>query len=372
MKEYLQRLIRPNLVNYKGQRLGRKVIVFESDDWGSIRTTAIKEYRNFKAKFGDFDNPYLKYDSIASLDDLNALFEVLRKFKDKNGNNPIITFNTVVGNPNFEKIKACNYNEYFFEPFTETLKRYYPSDNIFDLWKEGIKEGLIYPQFHGREHVNVPVWLEQLQSGNQDLIKAFELGTWSTPRGKFPPSNIKLQASLDFKGDQPKAYQEGFIIEGLDLFEKLFGFRSETMIANNFVLPVNLQPFIKQSGVKMLQGMKYHVLPYGNQTKRNYLRRYYGQKDSVGLFFNVRNCTFEPSQTSDSFDDVGNCLKEIENAFFWKKPAVITTHRLNFIGTIIENNRKENLNKFRILLSEVLSKWPDVEFLSCDKLIQMI
>lgn len=372
MKEYLQHLIRPNLVNYKGQRLDRKVIVFESDDWGSIRTTTNREYRNFKATFGYFDNPYLKYDSLASNDDLYALYEVLRRFKDKNGNNPIITFNTVVGNPNFEKIKDCNYNEYFFEPFTDTLKRYYPSENIFELWKVGTKEGFIFPQFHGREHVNVPVWLNLLQSGNKEMINAFEFGTWSTPKGKYPPIEVKLQASLDFIGNQPSKYQEGFIREGLDIFEKIFGFRSETMIANNFILPTNLHAIIKKSNVRMIQGMKYQVQPYGTNSKRNYIRRYFGNCDDDGLFFNIRNCSFEPSQTKDSFDDVGNCLKEIQNAFFWNKPAVISSHRLNFIGSIEEKNRTKNLEKLNLLLTEIIKRWPNVEFVSSDKLIDIL
>ena len=361
--------IKNHLVNISGWRTNRKIVVIESDDWGAIRTTIKENYNSFKSHFGNFDNPYLKYDTLASNEDLSALFDVLKAYKDQKGNHTIITFNTVVANPDFENIEASNFQKYYFEPFTETLKRYYPKENIFSLWEQGMKEGLIYPQFHGREHVNVPVWLEQLQSGNKELLKAFEFGTWSTPEGKYPPTNIKLQAALDYKGEQPLHYQKEFIEGGLDLFEKIFGFRSQTMIANNFVLTSNLHRYIKQSGVTMLQGMKYQVQPYGLGLKKRYIRRHFGQSDNEGLIFSIRNCVFEPSQTKNNYDDVGNCLKEISNAFFWKKPAVITSHRLNFIGSIDENNRTKNLELLNLLLAQIIKTWPDVEFISSDKLL---
>ena len=364
--------LKNHLINIPGATTKRKIVVIESDDWGSIRTPSNDDFKHYKKYFSNIENPYLKYDTLASKKDLTAIFDVLNGYKDKHGNHPIITFNTVVANPNFDKIKSLNFSEYYYEYFTETLKRYYPNENVFDLWNVGIKEGFIFPQFHGREHVNVPVWLNLLQSGNKEIINAFEFGTWSTPKGKYPPIEVKLQASLDFIGEQPSKYQEAFIIEGLDVFEKIFGFRSETMIANNFILPTNLHAIIKKSNVRMIQGMKYQVQPYGTNSKRSYIRRYFGNFDDDGLFFNIRNCSFEPSQTKDSFDDVGNCLKEIQNAFFWNKPAVISSHRLNFIGSIEEKNRTKNLEKLNLLLTEIIKRWPNVEFVSSDKLIDIV
>lgn len=368
----LKNLLSSNLINISSKKLNKRIVVIESDDWGTIRATNRENYNTFKRHFGDFDNPYLKYDTLASKEDLSALFDVLRIHKDHEGNHPVITFNTVVANPDFEKIKASNFKKYYYEPFTETLKRYYSNDNIFDLWQEGIKDGLIFPQFHGREHVNVPIWLNKLQSGNSELLKALEYGTWSTPKGKYPPDFVKLQASLDYKGVQPTEYQIAFIEEGLNLFEKIFVFRSQSMIANNFIWNENLHPIIVGSGIKMLQGMKYQVLPYGTNSKHIYKRRYFGYNRNNGLIYNIRNCTFEPSQTKSSFDDVGNCLKQIQNAFFWKKPAVITTHRLNFIGSINENNRNNNLEKFNTLIKSIQKKWPDVIFLDSTKLINLL
>ena len=85
--------------------------------------------------------------------------------------------------------------------------------------------------------------------------------------------------------------------------------------------------------------------------------------------YTVRNAFFEPSLRSKNFDNVKNCLLQIENAFFWKKPAIISSHRVNYIGRINKKNRQSNLIMLKELLSQIIRKWPEVEFLSSDELV---
>ena len=65
-------------------------------------------------------------------------------------------------------------------------------------------------------------------------------------------------------------------------------------------------------------------------------------------------------------------MNQIKTAFLWKKPAIINTHRLNFIGAINEENRNQNLKDFKELLTRIINKWPDVEFLSSNQLVEVI
>jgi hypothetical protein len=313
-------------------------------------------------------NPYLKYDSLASSDDLNNLFTVIKEFKDANGNHPIFTFNTVVANPNFEKIKENNFQEYVYEPFTETLKKYSAHGDAFSLWQEAMKDNLMHPQFHGREHVNVPIWLKELRDGNKEFLNAFDLGTWSTSQKEI--QGINPQAPLDWAGFRPKHYQESFIQEGLSLFEDIFGFKSITMIPNNFILGVELHEIIKENGIKAIQGMKYQKLPLGKEAsqKRKMIRRHLGCENEEKLKYFVRNCQFEPAQTASTYDDFNQCLNEISNAFLWNKPAIINSHRLNYIGVYDQNNRDKNLKNLKNLIKTILKKWPDVEFMDSEKL----
>ena len=372
MLSNLKNRVRAHLINYKGWSTKRKIVVFESDDWGAIRLPDITKIEEYRKRYPQTNNPYLKYDSLASEDDLNVLFSLISDCKDNFGNHPKLTFNTVVANPDFKKIKESGFKQYYYEPFTETLKRFSNHSQSFNLWKKAIDEKLMYPQFHGREHVNVPLWLEELRNGNQELLDAFDIGTWSVPENKS--SIINLQASLDWIKEQPFTYQKDFLEEGLKEFQTVFGFCSKTIIPNNYIFDPNLNTILKENGIKGVQGMKYQKLPLGNSSngKREMIRRYVGDKNEAGLFYLVRNCVFEPSQTSDNYDDVSMCLQNIDNAFFWNKPAIIDTHRLNYIGSYDEKNRDISLNKLRILLKKILKKWHDVEFMTSNELLDII
>ena len=81
----------------------------------------------------------------------------------------------------------------------------------------------------------------------------------------------------------------------------------------------------------------------------------------------VRNCFFEPS-TTDKLDWVNECLKDIEVSFRWSRPAIICSHKLNFVGGMDEMNRNKNLKEFEKLISNIIKKWPDVVFVSSDEI----
>jgi hypothetical protein len=95
-------------------------------------------------------------------------------------------------------------------------------------------------------------------------------------------------------------------------------------------------------------------------------------KTDLQQIYTVRNCVFEPSQMSDKYDNVRSCINEISDSFFWKKPAILTSHRINFIGSIEEDNRKRNLKLLEELIQKILKRWPNVEFMSSDELITLI
>lgn len=372
MLSNLKNRVRAHLINYKGWSTKRKIVVFESDDWGAIRLPDITKIEEYRKRYPYPKNPYLKYDSLASEEDLNVLFSLISDCKDNFGNHPKLTFNTVVANPDFKKIKESGFKQYYYEPFTETLKRFSNHSQSFNLWKNAIDEKLMYPQFHGREHVNVPLWLEELRNGNQELLDAFDLGTWSVPENKS--SIINLQASLDWIDERPKEYQEGYINEGLSLFEEIFGFKSITIIPNNFILGEQLHEVLKNNGIKVIQGMKYQKLPFGedNNQKRRIIGRFIGSENEQQIKYFVRNGQYEPTQMPANYDSVDGCLKEISNAFFWNKPAIINTHRLNYVGVYDQKTKDENIKNFRVLVKSIIKKWPNVEFMDSAELANLM
>ncbi|MEL1243413.1 polysaccharide (de)acetylase [Flavobacterium sp. DGU11] len=363
-----------SLTNSKGWKTSRKIVVIDSDDWGSIRMPN-KEVRDAfqESGYNILSNPYCKYDTLANTEDLDRLFSVLLKFKDKNGNHPVFTANTVVANPDFGAIKQSGFTQYSYKPFTTTLKEYYPDEDVFGKWHEGMNANIFRPQYHGREHLNVPVWLEALKGNNKIFIDAFEAGFWGVPKNLHSKDIYNVQAAYSSDKADNIAYYKKSIQEGLNLFEEIFNFRSKTFIANNYTWSPELNATLLESGVTAFQSMKYQKIP--DDTKKGGIRLYpvsTGKKNELGQIYLVRNCLFEPSQMSRNFDNVGSCIKDIENSFFFKKPAIIASHRLNFIGAIAPENREQNLAMLHNLLERITNKWPDAEFMSSDQLADII
>lgn len=364
---FLKRTLTHNLLNIPGWRTRRKIVVIESDDWGAIRMPSKKVYDNLlRTGFAVDKHPYERYDSLATETDLHALFEVLLRYKDRNGKHPVITANCVVANPDFEKIRQDDFEHYYFEPITITMQHYKGCENSFSLWQEGRQNHLFQPQFHGREHLNVACWLNVLQSGDKDNLFAFEhkiMGIF--PKDDHLKGNI-FQVALDdsiYKGQSIN----DVVIEGLDLFEKLLGYRSKTFIAPCYTWNPFIEKTLFNNGISGIQGIVYQYTPKGKR-----IRHWMGAKNSFGQIYTIRNCFFEPTISPPNVDNVSDCLCRIKCAFRWHKPAIISTHRVNFIGSICEKNRTKNLSDFDTLLNKIIVEWPDVEFLTSDQLVTLI
>jgi len=358
-----------NLLNIPGWRTKKKIVVIASDDWGSIRMPSKEVYNQLlKEGYRPDNDPYLKYDSLANEDDLSALFDVLSSVKDKNGNHAVLTANCVVANPDFKRIKESEFSQYYYEPFTETLKHYPQHQHSFKLWKEGMEQGLFHPQFHGREHLNVAQWMKGLQNGDKLLHKAFEHEMISI---SSLPGILRFgyMEAFDCFNKIEEDGQRNIVTEGLDLFEKTFGFKSKSFIAPCYTWPCSLEKELHENGVQTIQGLVYQSVPKLNGSLHTYCRKkhFMGTKNALGQTYLVRNAFFEPSQYGVNAESI-ECLRRINIAFKWNKPAIISAHRLNFIGNIDSKNRSRNLENFKLLLHTVTKVWPDVEFMTSDQL----
>lgn len=349
------------IYNIPGWRTKRHIVVIESDDWGAIRMPSREVYEILiQAGYSVDNNKFEKYDSIATEEDLTALFEVLYKFRDKNGNHPVITANCVVTNPDFEKIKATEFREYHYESIVDTMSHYKGCYHSYDIWKEGIKNGVFYPQFHGREHINVTKWMRSLQQQDSDTRFAFDLGMAGlAPKTDKKAINYYVVALDDIQIKES-------LIDGLHLFEQLFGYKSKTFIAPCYTWSPQIEQPLFEYGVVGIQGAVYQINPQGAK-----IRHWQGTRNKYNQIYTVRNCFFEPTYDPQT-DYVNDCINRIRCAFTWHKPAVISAHRLNFINSIQTDNTPRTLKLLNDLLKRILKIWPDVEFMTSDQLVDII
>lgn len=349
----------------RGWRTDRKIVVIESDDWGSIRMPSREVYEKcLEQGFRVDQSHYNKYDSLASKQDFEHLFSILSQHKDKNNNSPVITANTLVANPDFKRIKDNNFSKYYFERFTDTINRY--EDCSLAAWNEGIDNELFSPQLHGREHLNITRWMEYLQSKSKEIVFAFDnnlIGLGPSITNNKLPSFVQ---AFDQEHYLPDHSIEKILKDAVSIFEDVFGYQSKSFIAPNYIWNKRIEEVLANLNVKYLQGGMVQKI----NSKKN-IYHYLGEENSFGQLYLTRNVIYEPS--SDLKKDWNSlALKQIKRAFQLNKPAIICMHRVNFIGSIFEVNRVNNLKLFNELLSQIVQIWPEIEFMNSAQLGDLI
>lgn len=355
---------------FRGWKTTEKFVVFESDDWGSIRTSnqfALEELKKVGVKTDNCH--YMTFDSLESKTDIESLMNVLKSFKDADGNHPIFTFNTIVANPDFNAIFKSQFNDYYFEPFTDTYKRLRGTDTI-DMWNLGIKEKLIYPQFHGREHVNIKRWLNDLKSGRQDTLVGFNNEMFGISGHVVEKKRGSYLAVFDEIGENIDEIDK-IINNGLNIFYKTFGFYPLTFIAPNYIWSSKVETCAFNYGIIAMQGSLTQILPTINENRTKIRSNYTGKISSEGIGYITRNVSFEPS-SDDKKNWVDSALKQMEIAFSQNRPAIIDTHRVNYIGELNELNRTNGLTLISQLLNKMLKKWPEIKFINSAELASII
>jgi hypothetical protein len=303
---------------------------------------------------------------MASKSDLEGLFDVLLSVKDREGNSSKFTAVSLVANPDFQKIKESQFQNYYFEPFTTTLNRYGYEDS-FPIWKKGLDENIFIPEFHGREHLNVMAWMRALQANDKSTMMAFDQGVWSFKnQNKY---GVSYQAAFDLEYSSDLQVQAEIIESGLNIFEKLHGYKATFFVPPNGPFNNGLEKIAANNGIKFMSTSKIQKEVLGEGKFRKVFH-YLGQKNKYNQKYITRNCFFEPSL--EGKDWVNSCLKDIDVAFSWKKPAIISSHRVNYIGSLNEENRSKGLRQLRKLLNKITEKYPEVEFMTSSELGELM
>jgi len=353
------------LKNSIGWRTNRKIVVFTTDDYGNVRM-ASKEAREtmrlagMNVAFTRFDF----YDALEDKEDLQQLYETLSSVKDKNGNHPVFTAMSESANPDFEKIKKNNFEQYHYELLPETYNKLAGYKGMMELWKEGIEKKLIFPQFHGREHLNLKFFMESLRTNNREARTAFDNRSFAAITRRLYPG-IGYTAAFAFTDFNENEYFKEIIRDGLNVFEKVFGFRAKHFSAPGAKENRVLEETMFENGIKFIDKDFITAEPLGNNKYKKVLR-YTGQRNRLSQIYIVRNCLFEPVQLPSvpKTDWVKYCMDQIDIAFRLRRPANISGHRVNYSGHIEPSIREYGLSQLRILLKEIVKKWPDVEFMT--------
>lgn len=348
----------------------RRIVVIESDDWGSVRMPSREVYDALlKANIRVDKCHYCKYDSVASEDDLELLFDVLNSVHDSVGHPAVITANALVANPDFQRIKEDNFQKYYYTKITDGIPKIKGCEKSLQLWAEGQKAGFFQIQSHGREHVNVARWMRYLNGDYPETKYAFDCGVYGVSTSVTSEKRKSFLPAFDFETGDEEQQANRIVKEALQLFKEIFGYKSESFIAPNYTWGVSLEDALYDSGVHFIQGTSCSKCPGPQKSVNHY--RHTGKVNQNNQIDIVRNVFFEPSEENYR-EIVNSTLAEIDRAFKNNRPAVISTHRVNYISALDVRNRDNGLKQLKSLLGQIVEKWPNVEFVSSDQLGHII
>ena len=359
-----------NLKNSIGWKTNRKIVVFSVDDYGNVRLNSAEARKNMDAAGMKIYSRFDALDTLETTQDLEQLFAVLSSVKDKNGRHAVFTPFALPCNIDFEKMEAEDYQNFYFESLPNTYKKLAIQQpeaytGTWDLWKDGIAKGFLRPQFHGREHLNLSIFNDKLKKRDAQLLTALKNKSYTSISDDAYPT-MSSMAELDFWDVTENDDLKPILKEGLQLFEEVYGYKSIYFTPPVFNIHQSLFQTIKNNGIQFLDLALLQNEHQGlNVYKKSF--NYIGKKTREGLTIMVRNVVFEPTEDR-GIDWVDFTMKQIETAFRWNKPAIISSHRVNFCGHIDKDNRQNGLESLKRLLQEIVKKWPDVEFMSADEM----
>ncbi len=369
MNKYREHILR-NIINTFGYKTNRKIVVFESDDWGSIRMPSKLAYSNLLKKgIGVDKSLYDTLDSLEKKEDLEALFTVLQDNKSDHSL-PIFTFNTVIQNPDFSKIKENNFEKFYGISLFDSYEKYY-GESMNNLWQEAMSQKIMLPQYHAREHVNGYLWLKDLKAGVKDTKIAFENDFFAVKTKTSSRLRQHYLATYFSESLEEFHFVKEALKDGLQKFHELFQFYSKTFIASNYTWPIQLENELFNLGVLGIQGQRKQINTDFLEGKKTFISHYTGSKNKLSQIFTVRNVLFEP-YLNQNINWAEKTFREIENALFWKTPAIISSHRVNYASNLNIQNRDNTLKQLNTLLKKINKKYPDVIYMSSAELLDFI
>ena len=364
--------IKNHLKNISGWRTDRKLVVFSIDDYGNVRLASKSAFENLEKSNIPFNSRFDRLDTLETRIDLEKLFSVLSSVKDQHGKSAVFTPYALPCNIDFEAIAENGFNEYSYELLPQTYDKLELKDSkaykgAWELWKEGIEQGILKPQFHGREHFNLNIFKDLLHKGNENLLKVLNQYSYVS----IPEHNNYSHgwtAAYSFQDIKETENYLANVADGLKCFKEVYGYSSEIFTPPAQQFPLHLEKELIHLGLNYIDRPRSLQRHFGSG-KYQLEKHKLGGGDKIKEI--VRNVVFEPTHDR-GFNWVDYSFMQVEAAFRMHKPANISSHRVNFCGHIDPKNRELGLSALKELLHRIVKRWPDVEFISADELGKLI
>jgi hypothetical protein len=309
-----------------------RVVVVESDDWG-------------------VGEPGYGLERVEELEDLYSMLEG-RKGCDSQP--AVFTGFACMSNPDYDAIRRNGFKEFIDKG---------PDKNspVCKKWREGIKRGLFFPEYHSNLHHTSPlIWMDLLRGQGTESEKArelFEKRQFSQGRHipEFQGMNIKDMAR--------------WVKTGIERFYEAVGYPATVAVTSDAYPETEViwsaygiqSVAIKNCKNNNGEVVVYHTKPWNNQNPWVPMGGYNRFYDLTYLARNVFfECSGDKNLTAESVVPV------IERCWEAKEPAIISSHRTHYTG----GNRVVGLEKTGRLL-ELLGEKKGARFLTSSEVVSL-
>lgn len=364
------------------------VIVFESDDWGTARLFANSndfhnsqsvmqsarqlESANRKEVVESLTHPV----TLETPEDMELIFSILKDHVGGDGVHPVVTANYVLHSPDYEKIEKKSFDKFYSLRHPE-VSRHWQRGNYLETATDGVKLGVWQPEYHGMLHMNPYKWISLL--GKNDFV-ARSLFSFDSYAGMNSINGPEYSDELTVE-------QQQFLIDtGYDSFREVFGYHANSSIAPFYVWQSRTEKILSDKGVKVIQAknMQNHGLQETSIVSKliGKILNYIGYKSSdkfwqiemgdynvkLDLIYLNRNVYFEPVSKKENIVD--QTVNDIKQAWAKNQPAVLNTHRSNYVSLDVDQTKK-GLSSLNKLLSTLEQKYPNISYLTDWELSQL-
>lgn len=334
--------------------LNKKIVVFESDDWGMLGVRDLEVFERLKAKGYKLGERDCDYYSLELPEDLEALYGVLSKHSDTFGLPPVFTCNFILAKPDFEKIAKTGFREFHTLDLSHGVPGLWKNrDNLIEIYLKGIELGLVYPGYHGLCHFRYEAWLKALQNGEPDILDCFEEHVSYIPSLRRDAFNYEYLANVNPIIFLSLSAQEERIKKGVEAFERIFGFQPVITTAPRYAWNCDTEQVWHKYGIRYIGAANRQVSMASLSSHR------LGERNQWGMTYLIRNVNFEPIRNNACED----AFTEIDFLFNVQQPAILETHCINYFSSI-KNFRDKSLERLDQLLYLIEEKYPDVVYLT--------
>jgi len=311
------------------------VVIIESDDWGPGPA-----------------------EQASRLVEIGA---VLSRYSDRDGHPPVMTISVVLGAPDVAAIQEGGFRRY--QRVTLADPRY---RELLTVFQNGVRQGVFALQLHGMEHLWPPTFMRLAQQDGA-VSRWLEQGDYAETE-TLPPAVQSRWIDGSTLPSQPldATAIAAAVREEVMTFQEIFGSSPTVAVPPTFIWNSEVERAWAADGVQFVvtPGRRYTMRnPHGQPAGVDRLM-FSGEIGEGGVSYLLRDIYFEPTFGHQA----EQVLAEIRQRWRLGRPALLETHRSNFLGEA--SAHQHSLQELQRLLDSVLREWPQVRFMSTEELGQ--